>query len=171
MPSYPRQEMEEMVTRWLAANTRAESEGDWRPMADLYSEDAYYCWDIPTGLYEARGRETIRTTCLGDAMDPYLGWTYPYDKIVIDEQCGQVMASWRQVPPGNPRRADGSEYSVVGCSWFQYGGGFLWSEQRDFYDFGKTMAMIDDMAELGVLSDLALQRKRERDEAALATNS
>jgi hypothetical protein len=166
MPKFPREELEQMMERWLAANRKAEREGNWRPMADLYTEDAYYCWDIPGGLYEARGREVIRDTCLGDAMDPYQGWTYPYDKIVIDETKGEVMVIWHQIPPTNPKRPDGSEYKVIGASWFQYAGGYKWARQRDLYDFGKTMALIDEVAALGLLSDLALERKRQRDAAA-----
>ncbi len=166
MPRFPRQEMERMVDMWLEANRRAERDGNWRPMADLYAEDAHYCWDIPGGLYEARGREAIRETCLGDAMDPYAGWTYPYDKIVIDETKGEVMAIWHQIPPGKPRRPDGSEITVIGASWFEYGGEYKWSRQRDLYDFGKTMALIDEVADIGLLSDLAMERKRQRDAAS-----
>jgi hypothetical protein len=165
MPAFPRREMEEMVRRWLEANQRAESQGNWRPMADLYAPDAHYCWDIPGGLYEARGREVIRQTCLGDAMDPYLGWTYPYEKVVIDEHSGEVMGIWWQIPPTRPKRADGSEIKVIGASWFEYAGNYLWAKQRDLYDFGKTMAMLDEVAELGLLSELAMERKRQRDAA------
>lgn len=165
MPQYPREEMERMVAMWIAANEKAEREGNWRPLADFYTEDAYYCWDIPGGLYEARGREVIRKTCLGDAMDPYVGWHYPYDKVVIDDTKGEVMVIWWQVGPTDKRRADGSEYKVIGASWFEYAGNYQWSRQRDLYDFGKTMALIDELAELGVLSELAMERKRQRDAA------
>lgn len=46
MPKYSRQELEKMVELWTAANARAEHEGNWRPLADFYTADAYYCWDI-----------------------------------------------------------------------------------------------------------------------------
>ncbi len=151
-----------MVQRWVAANARAEREGNWRPLADFYSADAYYCWDIPGGLYEARGREQIRATCVGDAMDPYAGWTYGYDKIVIDEHTGECFASWWQTPPGAPTRADGSPMRIIGASWFRYGGNYQWCEQRDFYDFGKTMEFIDECADRGLVSPLAMQRRKER---------
>ena len=165
MPRYPRAEMEKMVERWLEANRTAEREGNWRPMADCFAENGYYCWDVPGRLYEARGREQIRETCLGDAMDPYVGWTYPYERIAIDEYRGEVMAIWWQVPPTAPVRADGSPIKVIGASWFRYAGNCTWAEQRDVYDFGKTMAMIDEVAEIGLLSDLAMERKRQRDAA------
>ena len=42
MPAFPRSELEEMVQLWITANRDAEAAGDWRPMADLYTEDATY---------------------------------------------------------------------------------------------------------------------------------
>ena len=39
MPAYPREELEEMVERWLQANRDCEAAGDWKPLADLFRED------------------------------------------------------------------------------------------------------------------------------------
>lgn len=161
-----REELEKTMEIWLAANAKAEATNDWRCLADCYTEDAYYCWDIPGGLYEARGRENIRATCVGDAMDPYAGWTYPYEKIVIDEKKGEAFCMWWQTPPKKQGRAlidaNGKPMRICGASWFKYGGDYKWCEQRDFYDFSKTMEFIDQCADLGVLSPVALERRRER---------
>ena len=46
MPTYPRAELEEMVERWLAANRAGEANKDWHHMADLYTEDATYGWNV-----------------------------------------------------------------------------------------------------------------------------
>ena len=159
---HTRTELEETMDIWLKANKKAEQTGDWRCLADSYTEDCYYAWDIPGGLYEARGRENIRATCVGDAMDPYAGWTYPYEKIVIDENKGEAFCWWWQVPPGNLKNDDGSPMRVIGASWFKYGGNHQWKEQRDFYDFQKTMEFIDQCADKGVLSPLAIERRKER---------
>lgn len=159
---WTREELEKTMKRWLKANQKAEETGDWRGLADCYTEDCYYAWDIPGGLYEARGRENIRATCVGDAMDPYAGWTYPYEKIVIDEKKGEAFCWWWQVPPGKLQNKDGSPMRVIGASWFKYGGNHQWKEQRDFYDFQKTMEFIDQCADKGVLSDLAMERRYER---------
>ena len=51
---------------------------------------------------------------------------------------------------------------VIGASWFKYGGNHQWCEQRDFYDFGKTMEFIDQCADKGALSHLAMERRQER---------
>jgi hypothetical protein len=162
MAACTREELEKTMEIWLDANRKAQRDGNWRGLADCYTEDAYYCWDIPGGLYEARGRENIRATCVGDAMDPYAGWTYPYDKIVIDEKKGECFCSWWQTPPGAPTRADGSRMRIIGASWFKYGGNYQWCEQRDFYDFGKTMEFIDECADMGILGELAMRRRTER---------
>ena len=45
MAAFPRDELEEMVERWLRANRDAEAAGDWRPMAAMYTDDATYGWN------------------------------------------------------------------------------------------------------------------------------
>ena len=44
MAAYSREEMEEMMQRWLAVNDRAQREGNWRHLADFYTEDVIYGW-------------------------------------------------------------------------------------------------------------------------------
>jgi hypothetical protein len=151
MSGYGREEMEEMVRRWLVVNDQAERTGDWRCLADFFSEDCLYGWETPSGKYEFMGREVIRKTCVGDAMDPYQGWTYPYDKIVIDEHKGEVFATWWQTPPGAPTREDGSAMKTIGASWFRYGGNYEWSEQMDMYDYGQIVSLIKECVEKGIL--------------------
>ena len=87
---------------------------------------------------------------------------YPYEKIVIDEKKGEAFCWWWQVPPNNLKNADGSPMRVIGASWFKYGGNHQWQEQRDFYDFQKTMEFIDNVADKGALSPLAMERRQER---------
>ncbi|MFT4517767.1 MAG: hypothetical protein ACI9JM_000144 [Halioglobus sp.] len=159
MVAVTRQEMEEMMKRWLAVNDKAESTGDWRCLADYFSDDCLYGWETPNGKYEFVGREVIRETCVGAAMDPYKGWTYPYDKIVIDEVKGEVFATWYQTPPGAPKREDGTEMSVIGASWFKYGGNYEWSEQMDMYDYGNIVSLIQECVEKGVLEKMPVMSK------------
>ena len=44
MPAFPRDELQEMVDRWVAANNEAGRTGDWSPMADFFTDDAVYSW-------------------------------------------------------------------------------------------------------------------------------
>ena len=46
MPSFPREQLEDFVERWLEANREAERKGDWRGLADFYTDDATYGWNI-----------------------------------------------------------------------------------------------------------------------------
>ncbi len=153
MPVFPREELEEMVQRWLDANRRAEKAGDWRPMAEMYTEDATYGWNYgPTTDFMAIGRDEIRDIALGLEMGGLDGWTYPYEEILIDDRKGQVLGVWRQV--ADATRVDGSRYEVggIGGSWFRYAGDFRWSWQRDFFDFGNATALFLEMMRDDTLS-------------------
>ncbi len=157
---HARKELEEMVRRWLDANRRAEETGDWKTtLGAHYTSDAIYRWDLgPDQEFVARGLEEIREVAIGYQMDGFAGWKYPYDRVIIDEAKGEVVAFWRQVAPY--KRADGSAYEVpgVGGSWFRYGGDYKWSEQQDFFDFGCVMALFSELAADGLL-DPVIKKK------------
>ncbi|MCU1357233.1 MAG: hypothetical protein JWM89_2651 [Acidimicrobiales bacterium] len=162
MPAYPRAELEEMVERWLQANRDAEEAGDWGPMADLYTTDATYGWNYGSKEnFMAVGREEIREYALGSEMFGLDGWEYPYQQLLIDDQRGQVVGFWRQV--ADATRADGTNYEVagIGGSWFRYGGGFQWSWQRDWFDFGNAAALFMEMMGDGTLSE-GMTKRMER---------
>lgn len=153
MPSFPREELEEMVQRWLEANRRAEEVCDWKPMAELYTEDATYGWNYGPGTdFLALGRDEIREHALGAEMEGLDGWQYPYEEVLIDDRKGMVVGFWRQI--ADTQRADGSHYEVagIGGSWFIYGGDFQWRWQRDWFDFGNAAALFMEMMSDGNLS-------------------
>lgn len=160
MPAYPRAEIEEMVRRWIAANAESERHGDWiRHLGAMYAEDAEYGWNMgPNREFLAVGRQQIEEWALGAHMEGFEAWRYPYDKILIDEQQGEVIGIWRQVAP--VRRADGTDYEVagVGGSWFRYGGNYQWCWQRDFFDLGNVKALFMELAADGKLEPPVKQR-------------
>jgi hypothetical protein len=161
-PGYPRDELDEMVERWLAANKRCEEINDWRPLADMYLEDATYGWNLgPTEEFMVVGREEIRRVALGMEMGGLDGWHYPYKRILVDERVGEVIGLWKQV--AEAKRPDGSPYEVagIGGSWFGYAGGFQWAWQRDFFDFGNAVALFLEMIKGGSLSE-GMTRRMER---------
>jgi hypothetical protein len=162
MPSFPYQELAEMVERWLAANRRAEAERDWRPMAELYTEDATYGWNLgPNEEFMAVGRDEIRAVALGLEMEGLQGWRYPYQKVLIDPEKGEVIGLWRQI--ADARRPDGRAYEVagIGGSWFRYAGDWRWSWQRDFFDVGNATALFIEMIKADTLSE-GMRRRMER---------
>lgn len=155
MPEYPRDELDEMVERWLQANRDCEAQGDWAPLADLYTEDATYGWNYgPKEHFMAVGREEIRALALGTEMGGLDGWEYPYQHILVDERKGMVVGFWRQIAVG-AERPGGGRYEVagIGGSWFLYGGDFQWRWQRDWFDFGNAAALFMEMMGDGTLSD------------------
>lgn len=144
MPTYPREEVQATVDRWLAANKRAWVDHNWRALAEFYTDDAVYIYDTgPFGTVEARGIDQIRDICLGADMGGWENWTYPYETVVIDND--QVMARWWSRGPG--KRADGSYYQAMGMSWFRYGGNGKWREQVDLFDLSKLLVLADEMGD------------------------
>jgi hypothetical protein len=162
MPAYERSELEEMVERWLEANRRAQEIGDWRLLADLFTEDATYGWNMgPREEFMAVGREEIREVAVGMEMGGLDGWTYPYQKVLIDDRQGEIVGFWKQI--ADATRPDGTPYEVAGLggSWFRYGGNWQWSWQRDFFDFGNATALFIEMIQANTLSD-GMKARMER---------
>ena len=154
MPNYPREELEKMVSLWLEANKKAEAECNWqRHLGPMYTDEAEYFWNVgPNEEFVARGRQEIEQWALGEQMEGFEGWQYPYQSVLIDEKLGEVVAFWKQIAPA--RRSDGSAYEVAGLggSWFRYGGEQKWCWQTDFFDFGNVMALLLELAADGHLN-------------------
>ena len=107
------------------------------------------------------GREEIREIALGLEMAGLEGWTYPYQKVLIDEQQGEILGLWKQV--ADATKADGTNYEIAGLggSWFRYAGNFQWSWQRDFFDVGNAGAVFMAMIKDGTLLP-GMQQRMER---------
>lgn len=157
---FSRDEMEEMVARWLQANKDAEQAGNWsKHLGPMYQEDAVYAWNIgPNEEFVAKGRQEISDIALGYQMKGFEEWQYPYHDIIIDEKRGTVIGFWKQRAPFE--REDGTQYEIagIGGSWFEYGGNFQWKWQRDFFDLGNTKAMFFELAGAGLLSPVVKEK-------------
>jgi len=154
MPSFPRSELEEMMRRWLEANRIAEERLDWSGLAELFTEDATYGWNVgPKDEFMAVGRQEILEYALGYEMEGLGGWTYPYMRILIDDAQGEILGLWKQV--ADATRPDGTHYEIAGLggSWFRYAGDFKWSWQRDFFDVGNATATYIEMIQADALSE------------------
>ncbi|HZQ86005.1 MAG TPA: nuclear transport factor 2 family protein [Acidimicrobiales bacterium] len=162
MPAFHREELEEMVERWLQANRDAEAAQDWRLLADLYTEHATYGWNVgPTEEFMAVGRDEIRDIALSLEMGGLDGWTYPYQRVLIDDRQGEVIGLWKQV--ADSKRPDGSPYECagIGGSWFRYAGNWQWDWQRDFFDFGNVTHLFIEMIKADTLSP-GMTKRMER---------
>ncbi len=159
---FPRKEMEEMVERWLETNRRCEVALDWSALAELYTPDATYGWNVGQGdEFMAVGRDEILSIALGTEMEGLGGWSYPYQHVLIDDVKGEVLGLWKQI--ADATRPDGSHYEVAGLggSWFVYAGEMQWSWQRDFFDVGNAAAVFMEMITDGTLTE-GMTRRMER---------
>jgi hypothetical protein len=158
MPQFPRQEIEDFVQLWLDENKACEQTGDWRPLTKFYTEDATYGWNMgPDYDIMCVGIDEIRDIACGQEMDGLLGWTYPYERVIIDDRAGEVVGFWRQRAG---TREDGTFYEAygIGGSWFRYAGNQKWSWQRDFFDYGHVETLFIDLLKAGKLTDQMVQR-------------
>jgi hypothetical protein len=163
-PGFPREELEDVVERWLEANRESERTGDWRNLADFYTDSATYGWNIgPKEDVMCVGIDEIRDIALGREMEGLQGWRYPYQRVVIDDKQGEVVGFWKQIAGSLGAEPDGTEQEVygIGGSWFRYAGGGKWNWQRDFFDFGHVSALYLDLIKAGKLS-AGMQRRIER---------
>ena len=89
MAAFARQELEEMMRRWVAANDEAGRTGDWSKMSQFYTEDAIYTWNNGQNWeFVASGRKQIHEWAFGSEMAGLEHWVYPYVRTLIDDQKG-----------------------------------------------------------------------------------
>jgi len=160
MPSLPREQLENWVQRWLEANRLAEMEGNWKPLADFYADDATYGWNIgPKEDVMCIGIDEIRDVALGLEMEGLDNWRYPYQRVLIDDKQGEIVGFWKQVAVD----ADGSESEIygIGGSWFRLDANGKIEWQRDFFDFGHVQALYLRLMKDGKLS-AGMQKRIER---------
>ncbi len=161
MPAFPRDEIEEMMRRWVAANNQAGKTGDWSKLSTFYTEDALYTWNNGDKWeFAARGRQQIHDWVFGTEMEGLEHWVYPYVRTLIDDQKGEVIGLWRQIAPD--KDPDGNAYEIAGTggSWFRYAGDFQWSWQRDFFDHSNAGAVFGAMLKHNQLSPKMIERMK-----------
>jgi hypothetical protein len=162
MAEFPREEMDEMVGRWVAANRECGEAGDWSRMSEFYAEDALYSWNIGSDWeFVARGRKQILEWAFQSEMAGLEHWTYPYVRTLIDDKKGEFVGFWRQVAP--VKDPDGVPYEIVGTggSWFRYAGDFKWAWQRDWFDHMNAGVVFGEMAKNGQLPE-PMQERMQR---------
>ncbi len=161
MAAFPRDEMEEMVRRWVAANDEAGRSGDWSQMSRFYTEDAVYSWNNgPKWEFVARGRQQIHDWAFGTEMSGLEHWTYPYVRTLIDDQKGEFLGFWRQIAPIRDEAGEPYEIRGTGGSWFRYAGNFQWAWQRDFFDHANAGAVFGAMAKNAQLTERMVERMK-----------
>lgn len=163
MAALPREQLEDFVQRWLDANRAAERAGDWTGLADFYAGDATYGWNIgPKEDVMCVGKAEIAEIALGLEMAGLQGWTYPYQRVIIDDKIGEVVGFWKQVATDSDGKSQ--EIYGIGGSWFRLNDHGLIEWQRDFFDFGHVQKLYLHLMKTGKLS----QGMQERIQRGLA---
>ena len=160
MAALPREQLEDFVKRWLETNREAERNGDWTPLAEFYADDATYGWNIgPKEDVMCIGKSEIRDIALGLEMAGLQGWSYPYQKVLIDDKIGEVVGFWKQVATD----AEGTSQEIygIGGSWFRLNADGLIEWQRDFFDFGHVQKLYLELMTTGKLSE-GMQERIQR---------
>ena len=158
-----RAQLEEFVEQWLEANREAERTGDWRILANFYTDDATYGWNIgPKEDVMCVGLDEIRDIALGLEMAGLENWHYPYQRVIIDDKIGEIVGFWKQVATDpNDEAGNAFEAYGIGGSWFRLAAGGKIEWQRDFFDFGHVQKLYLELMQAGKLSE-GMQKRIER---------
>ena len=138
MGRWKRKELEEGFENYQRVALEAGTSGDWRPWADLFTEDATY---VEHGFGTLCGREAIYNW-ISTIMKPFPNCEmkyFPIEWYMIDEERGWVVAQvWnRMVDPG-----DGSLHQAYNFTLLKYAGNMKWSFEEDIYNPGNFGEMI-----------------------------
>ena len=151
MGRWSREELEDAFENYQATALKAATSHDWRPWADLFTEDATYVEHLYGRL---GGREAIYNW-IQSTMDEWPNNEmifFPIEWYIIDEERGWVVCQvWnRMADPG-----DGSIHQEYNFTLLKYAGNGLWSYEEDIYN----------PAHFGEMVKGYLARKKELDDA------
>ena len=155
-----REQLDKWVEEWLEANRVCERSGDWKPLAEFYTDDATYGWNIgPKEDVMCVGKAEIRDVALGLEMEGLENWNYEYQKVLVDEKQSEIVGFWKQIV----NKSDGTRDEIygIGGSWFRLSDNLLIEWQRDFFDFGHVSHMFGKLIGSGDLS-AGMQKRIER---------
>lgn len=130
MGRWTREELEEAFQVYQETALKAGTSGDWRPWADMFTEDATY---IEHHYGQFGGREAIYNWIQGTMSQPIIQEMryFPIDWYTIDEDRGWILAKvWnRMSDPG-----DGSIHQEYNITILRYAGDMKWSYEEDVYN-------------------------------------
>lgn len=136
MTDHPREEIQRAVDRYLGIRETAEREGDWAPLAQMFTEDATF---IDPAWGRMRGREAI-VNFMRDSMKGLESWTFPVDWIMIEGR--RAVIKFRNRLPGC--RDDGSFYEASGVQLLEYAGNGQFSFEEDIINMTHVYELITE---------------------------
>jgi hypothetical protein len=139
MPEFTRAELEEAFEHYQTVAAEAASSGDWRPWAELFTDDATYVEHLfgsftgPEEIY--RWISETMSTAPNNQMN-----AFPVQWSIMDERRGWVVCAIanRMMDPG-----DGSVHEAINWTLLKYAGNHRWSWEEDLYNPMEFGRMID----------------------------
>ena len=125
MTTYPREEIEATVARYVAVREAiGRGEQTWTDLGQFFTDDAVY---IDPAWGRVQGIEHLRNF-FDESMRGYDDWYFPITETTIADN-GTVFVKWTQISPG--RKPDGSRYQQSGLSTLIYAGNGKFSYDED----------------------------------------
>jgi len=140
MGRWSRAELEAAHEHFRATAAEAGRTGDWRPWADLFTEDATYTEHM---YGKFNGREEIYAW-ISETMSqwPYTEMTeFPHDWCVCDEERGWWIC---QIENRFNDPGDGKVYEQYNITVLQYAGNMQFSSEEDAYNPANFGPMVSE---------------------------
>jgi hypothetical protein len=130
MAQYSREELQRAHDNYVAVAQEAGRTGDWRPWADLFTEDATYI-EHHYGTFQ--GREAIHQWISKTMAEwPNSEMTmFPHDWCVCDEERDRWIC---QIENRFNDPGDGKVYEAYNLTVLQYAGDMQFSSEEDAYN-------------------------------------
>jgi len=129
MGKFSRAEVEEAVGHYTTVVEGCSASGDWRPFADLFTEDVVYT-EHHYGVFH--GREAVRDWIVA-VMAPFPHMRFPYDWIAYDEDNDAVVLMIKNLLD-HPTDPNGEPFWFPNWSRLVYAGDGLFSSEEDIYN-------------------------------------
>jgi hypothetical protein len=137
-PPFARAEIETAFAHYRQVAAEAASSGNWRPWADLFTENATYVEHL-FGTFEGRERifEWITKT-MSTPPNTQMN-AFPVQWWIIDEERGWVVCA---IANRMADIGDGRVHEAINWTLLKYAGDNLWSSEEDLYnplEFGEMI--------------------------------
>src|SRR6202012_5102245 len=167
MGNFTRAEVEEAIENYTRVVEGCSASGDWRPFADLFTEDVVYT-EHHYGIFN--GREAVRDWIVA-VMAPFPHMRFPNEWMAYDEDNDAVVVMIKNLLD-HPTDPNGEPFWFPNWTRLVYAGDGLFSSEEDIYNPnrdapGVVTAWLEARGALA--SDDILQANAKRPDAAALT--
>lgn len=144
MPKYPPEELRQAYERFKTVSDRCADTADYRPFADLFTEDCVYV-EHCFGEMHGRGAVLAWIVPLMKDFPNNQMVRYTHDWVFFDDENARVVFSARthMADPG-----DGKSYTSTNWTLLDYAGSGLFSREEDIYNPANFGTVIQEWLEV-----------------------